>query len=118
MALSTARWVSWRWTLLPAPVAAIVLAAAARVIPRGARPDRAGRRFDVPGAVTVTVAMLLLVYAVIAGVAAAGVAAGLTGMRLTLPRPGLRPAPVAGVEDSGEAELERPAAELAVRPGR
>jgi EmrB/QacA subfamily drug resistance transporter len=58
--------VNWRWTLLlPAPVAAIVLVAAARLIPRGVRPDGAGRRFDVPGAVTVTAAMLLLVYAVV-----------------------------------------------------
>ena len=58
--------VSWRWTLLlPAPVAALVLVAAARLIPRGAAPDRGGRRFDLPGAATVTAAMLLLVYAVV-----------------------------------------------------
>jgi EmrB/QacA subfamily drug resistance transporter len=58
--------VSWRWTLLlPAPVAAIVLVAAARLIPHGAPPDRRGRRFDLPGAATVTAAMLLLVYAVV-----------------------------------------------------
>jgi len=67
--------VSWRWTLLvPAPVALLVLIAAIRVIPRGAGDSpaagrgsvaRAGRRFDVPGAVTVTGAMLLLVYTVV-----------------------------------------------------
>jgi MFS family permease len=58
--------VSWRWTLLlPAPVAAGVLIAAARLIPRGAPADRRGRRFDLPGAATVTAAMLLLVYAVV-----------------------------------------------------
>jgi len=58
--------VSWRLTLLlPAPVAAVVLVAATRLIPRGARPDRRGRRFDLPGAATVTAAMLLLVYAVV-----------------------------------------------------
>ncbi len=58
--------VSWRWTLLlPAPVAALVLLAAAQLIPRGDRPDVRGRRFDVPGAITVTGAMLLLVYAVV-----------------------------------------------------
>jgi EmrB/QacA subfamily drug resistance transporter len=54
--------VSWRWTLLlPAPVALFVLVAAIRLIPREAsrRPRR--RRFDMPGAVTVTAAMLLLV---------------------------------------------------------
>jgi EmrB/QacA subfamily drug resistance transporter len=58
--------VSWRWTLLlPAPVAAVVLAAAIRLIPRTAPADRRGRRFDLPGAATVSSAMLLLVYAVV-----------------------------------------------------
>jgi MFS family permease len=58
--------VSWRWTLLlPAPVAAVILVAAARLVPRGTAPDRRGRRFDLPGAATVTAAMLLLVYAVV-----------------------------------------------------
>jgi MFS family permease len=57
--------VSWRLTLLlPAPVAALVLAAAIRLIPRGERAGRAGRRFDLPGAAAVTAGMLLLVYAV------------------------------------------------------
>ena len=58
--------ISWRWTLLlPAPVAAVVLAAAARLVPRGdpAAPGRAGG-FDLPGAAAVTTGMLLLVYAV------------------------------------------------------
>jgi MFS family permease len=70
--------VSWRWTLLvPAPVALLTLIAAIRVIPRGAgdergvrsargaAPARQRRRFDIPGAVTVTGAMLLLVYTVV-----------------------------------------------------
>src|SRR5262245_53115451 len=58
--------VSWRWTMLvPAPVALLTLAAALRVVPRGERATRNGRRFDVPGAVTVTGAMLLLVYTVV-----------------------------------------------------
>jgi EmrB/QacA subfamily drug resistance transporter len=58
--------VSWRLTLLlPAPVAAMVLVAAARLIPRSAPQDRRGRQFDLPGAATVTAAMLLLVYAVV-----------------------------------------------------
>ena len=58
--------ISWRWTLLvPAPVAAVVLAAALWLIPRGERPSRAGRRFDVPGALAITGAMLLLVYTVV-----------------------------------------------------
>jgi MFS family permease len=63
--------ISWRWTLLvPAPVAVLVLAAAIWLIPRG---DRAGRtsagrgdrRFDFPGALAITAAMLLLVYTVV-----------------------------------------------------
>jgi MFS family permease len=62
--------VSWRLTLLvPAPVALLTLIAAIRFIPRGEGDERAsrrGRRFDIPGAVTVTGAMLLLVYTVVA----------------------------------------------------
>jgi predicted MFS family arabinose efflux permease len=58
--------VSWRWTLLvPAPVAAVVLAAAIWLIPRGEPAARAGRKFDIPGALTITAAMLLLVYTVV-----------------------------------------------------
>jgi MFS family permease len=58
--------ISWRWTLLvPAPVAAVVLAAAVWLIPRGERVSRGQRKFDVPGALTVTAAMLLLVYTVV-----------------------------------------------------
>ena len=58
--------ISWRWTLLvPAPVALGVLAAAIWLIPRGERTGRGGRRFDIPGAVTITAAMLLLVYTVV-----------------------------------------------------
>ena len=68
--------VSWRWTLLvPAPVALLTLAAAIPAIPRD-RTEQAGqarsggparhrRRFDVPGAVTISGAMLLLVYTVV-----------------------------------------------------
>ena len=58
--------ISWRWTLLvSAPVALGVLAAAIWLIPRGERTGRGGRRFDIPGAVTITAAMLLLVYTVV-----------------------------------------------------
>src|SRR5690348_13798356 len=58
--------ISWRWTLLvPAPVAALVLVAAIRLIPRGERAVRADRKFDIPGALTITAAMLLLVYTVV-----------------------------------------------------
>src|SRR5580698_6264089 len=60
--------VSWRLTLLvPAPVALITLIAAIRFIPRApaSREPRGSRRFDIPGAATVTGAMLLLVYTVV-----------------------------------------------------
>ncbi len=60
--------ISWRWTLLvPAPVALLTLIAAIKVIPRPAvsREPRGSRRFDIPGAATVTGAMLLLVYTVV-----------------------------------------------------
>jgi MFS family permease len=58
--------VNWRWTLLvPAPVALIVLAAGWMLIPREATRAAARRRpFDLPGALTVTAAMLMLVYTV------------------------------------------------------
>src|SRR5690349_22978028 len=61
--------ISWRWTLLvPAPAAALVFACAVWLIPRGEpgqRAPRGQRRFDLPGALTVTAAMLLLVYTVV-----------------------------------------------------
>jgi MFS family permease len=78
--------ISWRWTLLlPAPIAAAILVAGMRLIPRGdqprlAHPGRAAgspdhtspgarrparRGFDLLGAATVTAGMLLLVYAVV-----------------------------------------------------
>src|SRR5215468_668228 len=67
--------VSWRWALLlPAPIAAAILVAGMRLIPRPDAPERAryrddarpaGRGFDLLGAGTVTAGMLLLVYAVV-----------------------------------------------------
>jgi EmrB/QacA subfamily drug resistance transporter len=63
--------VSWRWTLLlPAPVALLTLVAAIPLIPRGHEGGRQGRRFDVPGGLAVTAAMLLLVYTVVSAQAA------------------------------------------------
>ena len=56
----------WRWTfLLPVPIAIVLLAIGPRVIPhdRGAALSR--RRFDVPGAVTLTSGMLLLVRTIV-----------------------------------------------------
>src|SRR5580693_5368025 len=72
--------VSWRWTLLvPAPVALLTLIAAVKVLPRGERAVRGGRRFDIPGAVTVTGAMLLLVYTVVSAQQAGWVSARTIG---------------------------------------
>src|SRR6201982_4156798 len=65
--------ISWRWTLLvPAPVAAVVLVAGIWLIPRGERTTRGGRKFDIPGALTITTAMLLLVYTVVSAQQAGG----------------------------------------------
>jgi MFS family permease len=57
--------VGWRWTfLLPGPVALLILLAAYRTIPNSPRDETAGG-YDLPGAVTVTAAMLVLVYGVV-----------------------------------------------------
>jgi MFS family permease len=56
----------WRWTLLlPAPVALIALIAGLKLIPKQPLESRAGRGYDLPGAVTGTAAMLLLVFTVV-----------------------------------------------------
>src|SRR5216683_1091204 len=69
--------VSWRLTLLvPAPVALIVFAAGAWLIPRVAREGRGERRFDIPGALAVSAAMLLLVYTVVSFAVVAVLLAG------------------------------------------
>jgi MFS family permease len=58
--------VTWRLTLLAsAPLALLTLVGAVVLVPRGTRGDRQGRKFDIPGAVTVSSAMLLLVYTVV-----------------------------------------------------
>ena len=58
--------VGWRWVFLfPMPLALITLVAATRFVPNPARPPRSSRAFDVAGAVTLTAAMLLLVYTVV-----------------------------------------------------
>lgn len=57
----------WRWTmLLPAPVALIALIAGLKLIPKHPRERHEGRGYDLPGAVTGTAAMLLLVFTVVA----------------------------------------------------
>ncbi|MEV8015832.1 MFS transporter [Streptomyces sp. NPDC086554] len=56
---------SWRLTmLLPAPIAVIALIAGLKLIPRSAREKNTGG-YDVPGAVTGTATMLLLVFTVV-----------------------------------------------------
>src|SRR6201992_1512112 len=56
--------------LLPAPVALFTRLAAIPLLPRGESASRHGRRFDVPGGLAVTAAMLLLVYTVVSAQAA------------------------------------------------
>jgi MFS family permease len=52
----------WRWTfLLPVPIALVLLALAPRLLPRDRVAVGGRRSFDIPGAVTLTAAMLLLV---------------------------------------------------------
>lgn len=58
--------VGWRWTmLLPAPVAVLALVAGIRLIPSSPRERHTGRGYDLPGALTGTGAMLLLVFTVV-----------------------------------------------------
>jgi EmrB/QacA subfamily drug resistance transporter len=58
--------IGWRWVFfLPAPLALITLLAAVRLVPRDTRRARVSRSFDLAGAVTLTAAMLLLVFTVV-----------------------------------------------------
>jgi EmrB/QacA subfamily drug resistance transporter len=61
--------IGWRWTFfLPVPIALALLIAAPRFLGRDERSERRWgglREFDVAGAVTITAAMLLLVYTVV-----------------------------------------------------
>jgi EmrB/QacA subfamily drug resistance transporter len=61
--------IGWRWTFfLPVPLGLAILLAAPRFLGRDDRSEqrwRGLRQFDVPGAVTITSAMLLLVYTVV-----------------------------------------------------
>jgi MFS family permease len=57
--------IGWRWVcFLPAPVALVALLAGIRLVPQSSRP-RFARAFDVTGAVTMTSAMLLLVFTLV-----------------------------------------------------
>ena len=56
----------WRWVFfVPVVVSAIVLAAATKLVPTSKAPELHARSFDVPGAVGMTGAMLLLVYTLV-----------------------------------------------------
>jgi EmrB/QacA subfamily drug resistance transporter len=58
--------IGWRWVFfLPVPVALATLLAGIRLVPSDPRTARRSRSFDVAGAVTLTAAMLLLVYTVV-----------------------------------------------------
>jgi MFS family permease len=58
--------IGWRWVFfLPAPVAFAALIAGTRLVPTSDRPSRFKRSFDLGGAVTMTAAMLLLVFTLV-----------------------------------------------------
>jgi MFS family permease len=58
--------IGWRWVFfLPVPVALVTLLAGLWLVPRDARIPRPSRSFDLAGAVTLTAAMLLLVFTVV-----------------------------------------------------
>jgi EmrB/QacA subfamily drug resistance transporter len=58
--------IGWRWVFfLPVPVALATLLAATRLVPSDAHVPRPSRSFDIAGAVTLTAAMLLLVFTVV-----------------------------------------------------
>ena len=58
--------IDWRLVFaFPAPLALLVLFAAFRLVPDDGRPERSSSRFDVFGAIGLTVGMLLLVYTVV-----------------------------------------------------
>jgi len=58
--------IGWRWVFfLPVPVALATLVAAFKLVPVDVRPVRVARAFDLAGAVSMTAAMLLLVFTVV-----------------------------------------------------
>jgi EmrB/QacA subfamily drug resistance transporter len=59
-------WLSWHWIfLVNVPIGAAVCAASLRVLPAGRAAGRGGRRLDVIGAVLVTAALMLAVFAIV-----------------------------------------------------
>jgi EmrB/QacA subfamily drug resistance transporter len=58
--------IGWRWVFFfPVPLALLVLLAAIRLVPDDGRPERSSSRFDLAGAVGVTLGMLALVFTVV-----------------------------------------------------
>jgi MFS family permease len=58
--------IDWRWVFFaPVLMATVILLAALRLLPAEPRRERTGGGFDLAGALTLTVGMLLLVYAVV-----------------------------------------------------
>jgi MFS family permease len=58
--------IGWRYVFfLPVVIALVTLVAAARLVPAGDRPPRTARLFDLSGAVSLTAAVLLLVFTVV-----------------------------------------------------
>jgi MFS family permease len=56
----------WRWTfLLPVPIALVLLALGPRYLPRDRMQATSRRAFDIPGALTLTAGMLLLVRTIV-----------------------------------------------------
>ncbi|MEU7880350.1 MFS transporter [Microbispora bryophytorum] len=73
--------INWRWTfLLPVAVALIAFAGSLSLVPRDAASRRRGGSFDIAGAVTVTAAMLLLVYSIVEAPTAGWTSPGTLGM--------------------------------------
>ncbi|MEV6601732.1 MFS transporter [Actinoplanes sp. NPDC051346] len=57
--------IGWRWTfLLPVPIALLVMVGASILVTKDA-PSRRGGGYDLPGAISITAAMLLLVYTIV-----------------------------------------------------
>ena len=69
---------SWRWVLLINPPIAVATALIAFAVVADRRRERAGRSFDLPGAVTLTLGQMVLVY----GVVQAGLRAGTRALAL------------------------------------
>ncbi|MEU6861531.1 MFS transporter [Glycomyces sp. NPDC046736] len=57
--------IDWRWVFfMPVGLSAVLLVAALILIPKSPRPDRSGHRFDLFGGLTITAAIVLLVFGV------------------------------------------------------